>query len=569
MNGASASDAQDTEAALRELLSGLQALVTLSVRMTDSDDETEILHLGATAVVSLARCRLVGTYLMDEGWYSDPDGDGGPDPHLDVDAQLAVVSSAGGAIAVEPEAWGWAYPLRSSGGHFGFLAVSASSEPPTGDCFLLGVLAQQIGVALANARLHVRQRRQATELLAINHRLAETVAALERSTAVHARLTRVAVAGEGQDGIARALHELTGFAVAVEDRHGNVRAWAGPPPTAPATKASAEDRDAMLQRAVDAGEPIRHAGRLVVVARPRDDSIGVLALVDPDELAGDQARAALEHAATVLAMELARLSSVAETELRLRRDLVDELLSGIDEASAIARAEALGYDLERPHRAVVVEVDGDPPERQELFHAVRRAARDVGVGTMLAGHGTSIVVLADTDRPWESFRMAVVRELRGAPCRVGVGGAGEKVSDVPRSLREARFALRVQAQAGAGDQATAFDDLGIYRLLGGLAELDDIERFATSWIGALLDYDARRDSSHLVITLGQYLDCGGNYDATAQALSVHRSTLKYRLRRIREISGHDLNSPEIRFNLRLALRAWQTLHIRLGETSPS
>jgi DNA-binding PucR family transcriptional regulator len=59
--------------------------------------------------------------------------------------------------------------------------------------------------------------------------------------------------------------------------------------------------------------------------------------------------------------------------------------------------------------------------------------------------------------------------------------------------------------------------------------------------------------------LSQYLECGGGYDATAAALSVHRSTLKYRLQRIREISGHDLADPDTDFNLQLATRAWRTL----------
>jgi len=60
------------------------------------------------------------------------------------------------------------------------------------------------------------------------------------------------------------------------------------------------------------------------------------------------------------------------------------------------------------------------------------------------------------------------------------------------------------------------------------------------------------------MTLSEYLDRGGNYDATARALSVHRSTLKYRLRRIRDVSGHDLGIPDTQFNLQLASRAWRT-----------
>ena len=80
----------------------------------------------------------------------------------------------------------------------------------------------------------------------------------------------------------------------------------------------------------------------------------------------------------------------------------------------------------------------------------------------------------------------------------------------------------------------------------------------TEWLGPLIDYDAEHGTS-LVLTLSEYLDCGGNYDASATALSVHRSTLKYRLQRIRRVSGYDLGLPDVQFNLQVATHAWRTL----------
>ncbi|MCU1489764.1 MAG: sugar diacid utilization regulator, partial [Acidimicrobiaceae bacterium] len=70
-----------------------------------------------------------------------------------------------------------------------------------------------------------------------------------------------------------------------------------------------------------------------------------------------------------------------------------------------------------------------------------------------------------------------------------------------------------------------------------------------------------RARAELVATLAAYLECGGSYDATSKVLSVHRNTLKYRLRRIREISGHDLTNSDTHFNLQLATRAWRTLEV--------
>jgi len=557
-----------SEQELREQLSSLQGLLALSMLMTEGGDEAQILHLASTSVPSLGCCCLEGVYLLGTGWISLEEcssTEGGSAALTELPAQFEALGSAGGLLTITGRDWAWALPLRGLGGHMGYVVVSASRPPPAGEQFLLRVLAQQTGVALANARLHASERTTAEELAAANSTLAATVRALERSTAIHSRLTRVAVAGEGQKGIAQAVHELTGYPVAVEDRYGNLSAWAGPNCPAPYPKDPLPRREQMLRRVIREGRPVREGGRLLAVARPREDVLGVLVLVDPAATAGEQEQVALEHGATVLAMELARLRSVADTELRVRRELVEELLAGTDADSALARAQALGYDLERPHRVVLVEGRARIRDSDAFFHGVRRAARDTGVGTLILARGGDVVVLSDADRSWEDFRNTVLSNLGGGRCKVGVGGRCDKPEDFPRSFQEATFALRLQDASNGTDQATVFDDLGVYRILSAVEDTESVERFVRTWLGALLDYDERKNSE-LVRTLSRYLECGGNYDATAAALMVHRSTLKYRLQRIREISGHDLTESDTRFNLQLATRSWRTL-LALGARS--
>ena len=150
----------------------------------------------------------------------------------------------------------------------------AEQEPTASEQFLLRVLAQQTGVALANSRTHSRERAIASELRVTNAALAQTVQALERLTQIHDRFTRVALDGSGQEGIALALHELTGYPVAVEDRYGNLRAWAGPNRPEPYPKDPPARRDQMLRRALREGRPIREGGRLVVAGVGDEDVVG-------------------------------------------------------------------------------------------------------------------------------------------------------------------------------------------------------------------------------------------------------------------------------------------------------
>jgi len=549
------------DANLRERLGEFRALLVISLLMTESVGEDQILELAASSAPGLGPWRIEGYGFTDGRWCPGLDH-GAPVP-ADLPELLASLGSGSGRVELPGRRWAWAFPLRSVSGLLGHLVASCEREPSSEERFLIQVIAQQTGVAVSNARLHAKERATAAELAVTNTALAETVSTLRRSMDIHDRLTRVAVSGEGQPGIAKALHELTGMPVAIEDRYGNLSAWAGPGRPDPYPKESFAKREHLLRRLMLASKPVRDGERLILLVSPRTDLIGVVALIDPGRTADNADLVALEHGATVLSMELARLRSIADTELRLRRDLVHDLLAGTDDESAQARAEALDYDLRRPHRVVVVEGKGRSRAHDALLSAVRRAmrqARQVGLFETWSGN-VAIVTAGQTD--WEKLRRAIVTDL-GGPCHIGVGGTCARPSELPRSLREAGLALRLQKTLLPGSSACEYPKLGIFRMLAAIPDLTDVDEFVREWLGNLLDYDTRK-GAELVHTLTQYLEHGGNYDATSAELSVHKSTLKYRLQRIRELTGLELNDPDVHFNLQLATRAWGTLQALRSE----
>jgi sugar diacid utilization regulator len=531
----------------------LRKLLMLSLLLTQQQDQARILQLVAKAAESLAACHTEGI-LLDQVWQDIGRGD--PTPAADV---RCVALPAHGARVdcarygqARTRTWAWAYPIPAACGRAGCLVVSAASALTEREHFLLQSLAEHAGVALASARLHARERAQAAELRAAN-------LALRRSMEIHDRLTQVALRGEGEEGIAKAVYELTEHPAGIEDSFGNLITWAGPGLPDSSAEDSAESRNRLLRRAMDAPGPVRDGERLISVARLSGTPVGVLVLADPDRTAGEAERVAIEHATTVLAMEVARLQTVNESRARARSNLVLELVIGEEGPGVVNRAQALGYDLGRPHRVVALEGRPGAGEEIDVFlDAVRRAATAHRVGSLLAARLTDVILLADAETCWRGFRASVVSELHGARCCIGVGGRCHEVGDFPRSYREAQLALRIQKAVGGTDQVTLFDDLGVYQVLATDTDASAMESFTRDWLGTLLDYD-RVHGAQLVRTLSEYLDRGGSYDATSTALSVHRSTLKYRLRRIREVSGYDLSSPDTQFNLQLATRAWRTM----------
>ncbi|MEV5481464.1 MULTISPECIES: PucR family transcriptional regulator [Streptomyces] len=526
----------------REHLANLYSLFVLSMIMNDAPDESDVLTRALTAVGTLGPCRAEAAYLtLDNGPTRAPADWPHATPHLD--AQVRRLDGRGGPVTVRDREWGWSLALRGTADAIGHLVVSAPSQPTDDEYFLLRVLAQQTAAALTQAMARRTERDREQQL--------------EHQRSVHEMLSDASAKDDGVQGIAGALHKLTGYPVAIEDRFGNLRAWAGPGRPDPYPKPEATPHEELLQDAARRQRPVRVAEQVIALAQHRGEVLGTVALIDPEAGAGEEERFALDYASTALALELAHLRNLAEVELRLRRELVDDLITGTDDASAYARAAAVGHDLHGPHYLAAVQWAGRPAD-DTFVQAVGRSAAGLRMRSLLARRsGMAVLVLQGRPRA-KALHEAVGRELGSPTGSIGVGGRCDTPSEIPRSFQEALRALEVRQCSQSPHGATTFDELGLYRILGSGGGYREVEQFVREWLGPLLDYDAAHHSD-LVRTLAQYFECGGNYDATAAALAIHRSTLRYRLQRIREVSGSDLGDVDSRLNLHVATRVWKVL----------
>jgi sugar diacid utilization regulator len=394
-----------------------------------------------------------------------------------------------------------------------------------------------------------------------NNRLITVIADLERELDTQGTLNAVAATGAGVTGVAAALHAVTTLSVAVEDQFGNLLAWAGPHRPEPYPHQSRRRRAELMGEAGRRAGPLRSGDRWVALAQRRDETLGVLALIDPGRCAARHQLRALEYAAVVLTIELAHRRDLAEAELRLRGDLVADLVTGCHTESAPSRAAALGHDLSGPHQVLVVRWSSVCTEEDDVG-SVERAARLCDIDALVALWSAAVVVVAARPASWVKHRWA---EIQGALARIrpgttgciGVGTACRTPADLPRSYTEALHALAVRESCDSHG-LTCFEDLGVLRLLFPGADHRDVEQFVRDWLGALIDYDRTRGTD-LVTTLSHYFDSAGNYDQTAASLHIHRSTLRYRIKRIRELTGHELGEVDCRLNLQVATRAWQVL----------
>jgi len=138
-----------------------------------------------------------------------------------------------------------------------------------------------------------------------------------------------------------------------------------------------------------------------------------------------------------------------------------------------------------------------------------------------------------------------------AELRAGAGGPADAAS-VARSMREARYALQVCRLEGW--QYAGFEQLGTYRLLLSMTEPDALRAFADALLAPLDAYDAEH-GGELLASLQAFLQHNARWETAASQLYVHRHTLRYRMRKVEELTGRDLTNSFDRMEFWLALRA--------------
>lgn len=531
----------------------LDRLLAVLISLHGSQDMDEIMRTAMGFVMTLGECHAVAGYLTTDSGLRRSPSDQKPDGGLD--AQVAALDGIDSRIALTDSAWGWAFALGQIDAQSGYLVIAGEAEPSSEEFFLSKILAEYTSAALTNAELQKRVRVRSAEVCRLYEERNAIRDRLERQRITHEVLTRVASSEQDETGLVRALFELTGRAAAAEDLFGNLLAWAGPGCPDPYPRPHQQRRTELIQDALRHDHPVPDRDRTIVVAHRHGEPLGVLAMRSADAPLDEGDLFALEYAATVLGMQLAHRRGLAEVEGRLRRDLVDDLVSGTDEASAVARSEALGYDLHGLHQ--VISIRGGPGvSDDELTNAVTRGANAVlGAGWLGARRPGMVVLVAGGQISPDALYHAVADALEGAAVAVGVGGYSSTPTALPRSFEESQHALNVRQRSPTQDGVTSFETLDIYRLI---ASDSGIDPYIRQWLGGLLDYD-RQHRSDLIQTLTRYLDCGGNYAATASALMIHRSTLRYRLHRIHEIGGLDLSDVDQRLNLHIAVRLWNVV----------
>ncbi len=359
----------------------------------------------------------------------------------------------------------------------------------------------------------------------------------QRALALQIELTAILARGKGVDRLIKDWHRQTAEPVAVFDRLGR--------PLARSAEFPPSDV-AAVRRAIELDAP--RLGQILRIPRAdagaADDSIEVSAFAGNATVRGYLARTAsgaaiAELAApalrSLLALEYERHWLMDDPERRRRAQQLDRLLSLKDEAAAKTLLRSFGIQASAL-RGLVIEA------RDEVHAEVLVDDLAALFSCQLVRHrGRVVECLVDTDplQTLAEYGLTV-------PTGVGTSLPPHRAA---RSVRQAALAVETSKRVGA---AIEYRDGGAHDFLLRIASPEYLDAFASATLGVL---ERARGGEDLLATLHTWLVEHRSIEATAERMNIHRHTVRNRIQRAAQLTGHDLESIDTQTELWLALKA--------------
>lgn len=424
--------------------------------------------------------------------------------------------------------------------------------------------------------------------------LAQETRMLEYGVTVHRTLGELLYQGAGLPALARQLSRLSRCPAYILDCQGKILAYeqsrAGPGvdrtevvrllcQTGAVASTVSEGDDAgadpeVVQLALEAGE-VTCVLTPIVLGRVRYGWIVLVESAPPvSHQERDEHQVIAEQAVTIVGSEMLRLHSVEEAEERARGDFVHALLHGrfANRGDLLARASHHDFAVDASYGVVVARGFqtarvGEALDHMHLARLAQRVLPRRNVGTFTAVLGDILVVIrqvlvqpvrgtapADGNAQIAQYAKALCDELSGRlgyTVNVTYGRPASDAFSIPSSYREARVALGVCERLGL-EQVSGYPELRVFGILADIATTDEGRSFAQEVLAPLRKREG--ESGQLDRAVIAYVEAGGNLNAAARRLNLHRNTMLHKLERASRVLRMDLRQAESRFTVWLAYR---------------
>ncbi|WP_240689017.1 helix-turn-helix domain-containing protein [Ammoniphilus sp. YIM 78166] len=315
------------------------------------------------------------------------------------------------------------------------------------------------------------------------------------------------------------------------------------------------------------------------------DLLGYLTIVIRKEDVDDVLRLTIEHALNVYAIQFIKQKLVMDTREQVKDGFIGKLFEEKieDQDKIIEYANLFNWNLFQPHRIGVLTIQLAEQENhsdlldreaqkswvwEQMKDQLSLAEKDI----MLSKKGDEFILIVpsvkeqdDVHSFWEKLylRLNKLAAMENPKSRVslGVGGKAERITDYYYCYKQAVQAHNVVSLRFREKGFALFEESGAYTLLNNLKDPSVATLFINKYLTPLLNYTEGKGAD-LFNTLRMYLDKNGNLKDTMDALYIHRSTLRYRIERIREVLELDLENAENRLNLMIAYKLYDLYYTK-------
>lgn len=473
-------------------------------------------------------------------------------------------------------------PIMSKGECIGVITLDSfqpDSHFTQEDIRLLKAISHQAAVALEKAQLYREKQRAIRQLESLNYTITKQNEMLSRSVDIHGHLADLVLSGEGLSSIVRYLNEIFRCQTLLFDEVGELvelachRSISENALTSIKQIAVAPVDAAKNCSVVEVDGSSFHLVSLPLGSKPTQLGFMAVLSVEPmDEID----LSALEHACTVIALELVKAQAISETQQRLKGEFIEGLFSGKVDEALIQQARHLKLDPNRNYLAMIIQCRHHVEDmqrvnrRRKLMELVNRIFIERFPHSLVVSKQDQIIILlsfstakstASYTRQLTDFAHQFHWEIAdmgwGQDVKIALGRAKSGLIHVGKSAQEAQKGLQFLKSYSINKNVISYSELGVQRLLLQNSE-EELLDFIQETIGPLLEYESHRKGD-LLSTLLEYLERNQNGKETAEVLHIHTNTLNYRLKRIEEILSMDLTDSEQFLNLHLAVRLHQYL----------
>ena len=215
-------------------------------------------------------------------------------------------------------------------------------------------------------------------------------------------------------------------------------------------------------------------------------------------------------------------------DARLEALVVDALVRGEVDDDLPSRAAALGW---KPGPTLVMVGLTDGPLGEVQSAELRRTIRRAAPGALVGIHGEDLVIIARTDLPVAELGALLLPAFGDGP--VVTGPPAVTLLEVARSTRASLAGVTAAPAWALAPRPVSADDLLPERVLVGDATARD------RLVAVAYDPIAKAGGS-LKETVATYLDCGRSLELASRTMFVHANTVRYRLKKVAELTGWDV-----------------------------